>query len=157
MNRNELIKKAIEGLHALAELIETGMNSVKEPNSELSGIVVEAARPEEKQTTLEEVRGILALKAKDGMGAQVRMLLQLHGAQKLSEIAPGKFGMLARQGEKLETLDVITATLEKQKANGFEDAFPALFDHHYATGLADLDPNYYESFLSDAEELNHAG
>lgn len=155
MNKKDMAEKAIECLRALADLIEM------ENHDAVQGVEIQPQKdwhePAQKQTTLEEVRGILALKAKEGMGAQVRMLLQLHGAQKLSEIAPGKFGMLARQGEKLETLDVIAATLEKQKANGFEDAFPALFEHHYATGLADLDPNYYESFLSDAEELNHAG
>ena len=155
MNNNEMAEKAIECLRALADLIEVEIHDTVQDRKAQSQ--KDWHEPAQKQTTLEEVRGILALKAKEGMGAQVRMLLQLHGAQKLSEIAPGKFGMLARQGEKLETLDVIAATLEKQKANGFEDAFPALFDHHYATGLADLDPNYYESFLSDAEELNHAG
>jgi hypothetical protein len=60
-----------------------------------------------------------------------------------------------KQGLKIELFEEICRTLEAQKANGFEASLPALFGHHHATGLENLCPDYYESFLRDHKELNH--
>ena len=47
-----------------------------------------------KPVTLEQVRAVLAEKSRNGHTADVRELLQKHGALKLSEIDPVKFGVL---------------------------------------------------------------
>jgi len=59
-------------------------------------------QPEVKQITLEEVRAILAEKSHDGFTAEVRGLLQKHGASKLSEIDPNKYGALLADAEGLK-------------------------------------------------------
>ena len=47
-----------------------------------------------KPVTLEQVRAVLAEKSRSGHTADVRNLLQKHGASKLSEIDPTKFETL---------------------------------------------------------------
>jgi hypothetical protein len=47
-----------------------------------------------KPVTLEQVRAVLAEKSRSGHTADVRELLQKHGAAKLSEIDPGEYGTL---------------------------------------------------------------
>lgn len=51
--------------------------------------------------TLEQVRAVLASKSQDGFTAEVRALLQKHGAPKLSEIAPDRYAALLADAEAL--------------------------------------------------------
>ena len=82
------------------------------------------------------------------------MLLQKYGADKLSAIDPAHYRNLADEafclGATLEDLkvavDVITS---KEKA----DQLPAIFEHHYATSLEDLKPEYYPGLLRDIRRL----
>lgn len=57
--------------------------------------------PEEKQLTLEEVRAVLADKSRAGHTAEIRALLQKHGADKLSEIDPARYPALLAEAEVL--------------------------------------------------------
>jgi len=57
-------------------------------------IVVGATTPKPKPVTLEQVRAVLAEKSRSGHTAEVRELLQKHGAAKLSEIDPSEFEAL---------------------------------------------------------------
>ena len=61
--------------------------------------VTKAAAP--KPLTLEQVRAVLAEKSRDGHTAKVRALLEKHGANKLSEINPGKYPMLLQEAEEI--------------------------------------------------------
>lgn len=54
-----------------------------------------------KEVTLEEVRAVLASKSRDGFTAEVRGLLQKHGAGKLSEVSPAEYGELLEEAEVL--------------------------------------------------------
>lgn len=54
-----------------------------------------------KVVTLEEVRAVLASKSRDGFTAEVRGLLQKHGAGKLSEVSPTEYGELLSEAEVL--------------------------------------------------------
>jgi len=54
-----------------------------------------------KPITLEEVRKVLAKLSRDGFTANVRDLLNKHGASKLSEISPDKYGALLDDARKL--------------------------------------------------------
>lgn len=52
------------------------------------------AEQEEKPLTLEEVRAVLAEKSRAGHTAEVKELLNKHGADKLSEIDPSEYPAL---------------------------------------------------------------
>lgn len=57
---------------------------------------------DEKTYTLEEVRGILADKARLGFTSQIKELLEKYGANKLSELSPEKYGDILRDVKELE-------------------------------------------------------
>lgn len=59
------------------------------------------AEPEEKPLTLEEVRAVLAEKSRAGHTAEVKELLNKHGADKLSEIDPTEYPALLAEAEVL--------------------------------------------------------
>ena len=59
------------------------------------------AEPEEKPLTLEEVRAVLAEKSRAGHTAEVKELLNKHGADKLSEIDPAEYPVLLAEAEVL--------------------------------------------------------
>ncbi len=59
------------------------------------------AEPEEKPLTLEEVRAVLAEKSRAGHTAEVKELLNKHGADKLSEIDPAEYPALLAEAELL--------------------------------------------------------
>lgn len=63
------------------------------------GIVSVAA--EEKPLTLEAVRAVLAEKSRLGHTAEVRALLEKHGAARLSEIDPVKYPVLLADAKVL--------------------------------------------------------
>jgi len=51
--------------------------------------------------TLEQVRAVLADKSRNGLTAEVRELLERHGATRLSEIDPAKYAELLADAEVL--------------------------------------------------------
>ena len=57
------------------------------------------AEPDEKPLTLEEVRAVLAEKSRAGHTAEVKELLNKHGADKLSEIDPAEYPALLAKAE----------------------------------------------------------
>lgn len=61
----------------------------------------EAPAPEENPITLEAVRAVLAEKSRAGHTAEVRALLEKHGAEKLSEIDPSEYSALLAEAEVL--------------------------------------------------------
>ena len=63
--------------------------------------VVGEPDPAEPALTLEAVRAVLAGKSRAGFTAQIRALLQKHGADKLSEIDPAHYPALLTDAEGL--------------------------------------------------------
>lgn len=57
--------------------------------------------PKPKPITLEQVRAVLADKSRSGHTADVRELLQKHGAAKLSEIDSGEYGALLAEAAEI--------------------------------------------------------
>ena len=57
--------------------------------------------PEKPKYTLESVRAILAEVSRAGHTAEIRELLQKHGASRLSEIDPGRYEALVADVEGL--------------------------------------------------------
>lgn len=60
-----------------------------------------APEPEGKPVSLETVRAVLAEKSRAGHTAEIRALLEKHGAGKLSEIAPAEYPALLEEAEAL--------------------------------------------------------
>lgn len=61
----------------------------------------ESLAPVEKPVTLETVRAVLAEKSRAGHTAEVRALLEKHGAAKLSEINSAEYPALLAEAEVL--------------------------------------------------------
>ena len=59
------------------------------------------ASPPEPELTLEQVRAVLADKSRQGHTAEIRALLQKHGASKLSQIDPAQYKALLAEAEVL--------------------------------------------------------
>jgi hypothetical protein len=51
--------------------------------------------------TLEKIRGILAEKSREGHTAEVRMIIQRHGANRLSEVDPDQYAAIIQEAEVL--------------------------------------------------------
>ena len=71
--------------------------------------VPEAVQPElpfkeekKPEITLEQVRGVLAAKSRDGFTQQVRELIVRHGANRLSEIDPKDYETVLKEAEGIE-------------------------------------------------------
>ena len=54
-----------------------------------------------KELTLSDVRTVLAEKSRAGFKAEVKELLNKHGAEKLSDIDPGEYETLMKEAEAL--------------------------------------------------------
>lgn len=166
MDSKELYKNAINVLKAMTDLLEINLkenSGVKEPVEQKTDkperkieTPKKTEKKEEKMISLAEVRTVLSKKSTAGFTSSVRKLIQLQGVETLTAVNPKKYQFLLRQANKIELFAEITSVLEQQEKKGVSDQFPALFDYHYATSMADLNPDYYESFLRDAKELKLA-
>ena len=108
----------------------------------------------ERAPSLTDVRAILADKSRDGHTARIKKLLQKYGAPRLSEVDPVHYRDLLDEGRYLGATkaDIEQALAEKEAVRS---EFPAIFEHHHATSLADLNEEYYPSFLRDIRRLGN--
>ena len=109
------LRSLADSLQAVADAVadnraaEAGKPDAKE--QEKAGKAGKAAKKEEKPAakqaqeekplTLEEVRAVLAEKSRAGHTAEVRELLNKHGADKLSGIDPAEYAALLAEAEVL--------------------------------------------------------
>ena len=103
MSKVQLLLDVIVNLRSLADSIEAVANVMTEnekPTDE-SQEAVETENPAKPTVTLEQVRAVLAEKSHDGFTAEIRTLLQKHGADKLSLIDPSKYESLMKDAEAL--------------------------------------------------------
>ena len=122
MGKVKLLLNVIEDLRSLADSLQAVADAVAENDvsaemtatkeAEEKGRPKAAAKkttakktvkaePEEKPLTLEEVRAVLAEKSRAGHTAEVKELLNKHGADKLSEIDPAEYPALLADAEVL--------------------------------------------------------
>ena len=90
---------AVDGLRGAAQ----ALLGVADALTELFSGTTESETdpPAVKPVTLEQVRAVLAEKSRDGHTAEVRVLLEKHGAVKLSGIDPGEYAGLLADAEAL--------------------------------------------------------
>jgi hypothetical protein len=94
------LRNAAKSLIGVADSLTdlfSGSGGVKAPDQQET----ETSAPKEKPITLEAVRAVLADKSRSGYTAQVKALLEKHGASKLSEIDPAKYPALLAEAKVL--------------------------------------------------------
>lgn len=97
MNKVELLLNAAANLRNLADSIWAIGEAI-----EVNEAPVQTEQPAVKTISLEEVRAVLAEKSHDGFTAEVRSLLEKHGATRLSEIDPSRYAALLADAEDLK-------------------------------------------------------
>lgn len=94
------LKRCGEALISISESL-ADFFSGNEDDQTVDQSKAEVSEPEEKPLTLEAVRAVLAEKSCAGYTAEVRALLEKHGAAKLSEIDPAEYPTLLAEAEVL--------------------------------------------------------
>ena len=100
MIKVKLLLALVEDLRTLADSVQGVAEAIgsNEPKGDIKPEQVQ----EEKEITLEEVRGVLAEKSHAGFTAQIRDLLKKYGADKLSQIEPSNYKALIADAEGLK-------------------------------------------------------
>ncbi len=99
MSKMSEMAATIEELRNAATAINQAANWLAEQFS--SNEPEPESAPADPVLTLEAVRAVLADKSRAGFTAQIRSLLQKHGAAKLSEIDPSHYADLLKEAEGL--------------------------------------------------------
>lgn len=89
--------KSLFSSHDTTEMLIFTQNG--DDNAQIGSMEAPTLKP--KTITLEQVRAVLAEKSRSGHTAQVRMLLEKHGAAKLSEIDSAEYAALLAEAEVL--------------------------------------------------------
>ena len=98
------LRAAAQALTAAADNLASLFGGGAEPDAapkEQPEASPQAEIPAPKPLALEQVRAVLAEKSRNGHTAQVRLLLEKHGAAKLSEIDPVEYAALLAEAEVL--------------------------------------------------------
>ena len=104
MDQKSLMLDAAEKLAALSETLKALADSVQAEEAKGTDSQTEKAKAPEKKPpaiTLEKVRGILADKSRAGHTAEVRAIIQKHGASRLSEVEPDQYAAIIQEAEVL--------------------------------------------------------
>ena len=101
MSKMSEMAATIEELRSAAAAISDAADWLSEKFSGRPQTKDAPASPPEPELTLEQVRAVLADKSRAGFTAQIRSLLQKHGAAKLSEIDPSHYANLLKEAEGL--------------------------------------------------------
>ncbi len=95
------LRSAAQSLNAVADNLAALFNSGSNNPESMVQPKTKTATTKPKPITLEQVRAVLAEKSRDGHTAEIRALLEKHGAAKLSEIDPDKYADLLAEAEVL--------------------------------------------------------
>ena len=117
MNQLEMLDAIIRTMRQLANDIEVYVKSMTDPNTPYSEIydpkkdAPAAEKPAAKKqppkqeaeepVTLTDVRAVLAVKSRSGFQDDVKLLLQKHGAEKLSELAESEYAAVLKEAKTL--------------------------------------------------------
>lgn len=103
MSRLSELATVIEDLRKAAEAIISAADTLTEMfgGTDTESPSPSSAAPAKPAITLEQVRAVLAEKSHEGFTAEIRVLLQKHGADKLSLIDPAEYESLLKDAEAL--------------------------------------------------------
>ncbi len=102
MSRIKLLLDVVEDMRSLASSLQAMAEAMTERELTETVVPAETPEPESPQITLEEVRGFLGQKSREGYTDAVRGLLQQFGATRLSEVAPSDYAALMKAAEDLD-------------------------------------------------------
>ncbi len=92
MDKEEMLQNVLSDIRCCSEVLMRAAATLET----LFGAEAQAPTP-----TLEDVRAVLAEKSREGHTAEIRLLLERHGAPKLSQIDPSKYVALLREAQVL--------------------------------------------------------
>lgn len=92
------LRSAAQSLNTVADSLAALFSNGNNPESMVEPQTIATTT---KPITLEQVRAVLAEKSRDGYTAEIRALLEKHGASKLSGINPDKYPDLLAEAEVL--------------------------------------------------------
>lgn len=97
------LRNAAQSLAAVADSLTALFSSDEDtPTEKVSPAATQPkATPKPKPITLEQVRAVLAEKSRSGHTEEVRVLLETHGANKLSEIDSKEYPTLLAEAAKI--------------------------------------------------------
>ncbi len=95
------LQKVDEAIRSLTESLQAACSDMKDCVSEDANDDQRPAGKEKPAIALEEVRGILAGKSRDGHTAEIRAIIEKYGAARLSEINPKDYAAVIREAEAL--------------------------------------------------------
>lgn len=99
MGKAKELDTVIKELHSIADAIKEAADNLHDMFAGSGSLESGVKEPE---LTLEQVRAVLADKARQGHNAEIRTLLQKYGAAKLSEIDPVHYKALLADVEVLK-------------------------------------------------------
>jgi len=105
VSKIKLLLEVVDNLRSLADSIHAAAEAMagNEPAQPAAQEPPAAEpKPKAKAVSLEQVRAVLAEKSQAGFTAEVRGLLEKHGAPKLSQIDPVNFTALLADAEALK-------------------------------------------------------
>ncbi|WP_227004703.1 rRNA biogenesis protein rrp5 [Jeotgalibaca arthritidis] len=101
----KLLLQVVEDVQALADSLQELAVAMQINESEPQQVETPEppvkTKPEVKQPTLEEVRGLLARKSQEGKSSEVKALIEKYGASRLSEIPKENYAALVADAEGL--------------------------------------------------------
>ena len=100
MDRKEL-KLAASEIRSCGEMLLGAAERLVRAFEESPAEQVETIAPQEATLTIEDVRCVLAQKSREGFTAEIRTLLEKHGADRLSKIAPEHYAALLKEAESI--------------------------------------------------------
>lgn len=109
MSRIKLLLDVVSDMRALADSIQSvcdamasdGLQDISEVKEEPQKAAPTAETKKEPEITLEQIRGILADKSRNGYTAEVRTIIQKYGADRLSDVDPKDYASIIKEAEVL--------------------------------------------------------
>ena len=101
MSRMSDLSQAVTELKNAAQSLISVADSLNDLFSGGGTEVAAQQETEEKPITLEAVRAVLADKSRSGFTAEVKALIEKHGAARLSEVDPANYKALLQEAEVL--------------------------------------------------------
>lgn len=107
MSKIKLLLNLAHDLRSLAESVQAVADVTAETETDETAqleaaVSAKESEPPAKAVSLEQVRTVLADKSQQGFTADVRTLLEKHGAPKLSQIDPANYAALMADAELLK-------------------------------------------------------
>ena len=102
MDRKEL-ELAVSEIRSCGEMLLGAAERLTRAFEASPAEQIEISTPQEELLTIEDVRRVLTQKSREGFTAEIRTLLEKHGADKLSDIAREQYAALLKEVELIGT------------------------------------------------------